>query len=129
METSKLFSAAKMNYNHGILHVEFNTNTVIDKKTILEEIAYRKTLTGDDNFSMMVDLRHNITVTDEAVALVAQNPSPEHVKAIALITNRGLDHNRAKLYTLFDKPNILTKVFLNATDALDWLTAYKSIAA
>jgi hypothetical protein len=129
METPKLFNAAKMNYSHGILHVEFNKDTVIDKKTLLEEIAYRKTLTGNDDFSMLVDLRHNVTVTDEAVALVAQNPSPEHVKAIALITNRGVDHSRAKLYTLFDKPNILTRAFLNATDALDWLIAYKSIAA
>ncbi len=128
METSK-FTAAKMNYVHGVLHVEFNKDTVIDRKTLLEEIAYRKTLTGNDDFFMLVDLRHNVTVTDEAIMLAAQNPSPEHIKAIAFVTNRGLDHNRAKLYTLFDQPNIVTKAFLTVANAMDWFNAFRIIAA
>lgn len=114
------FQEGKMTYSNGVLHVEYNKDAVINETVLLKQIICRKNLTGDDNFYCIVDLRNVGEVTDEAVELAASNPSPERVKAIAMITEPGTLHTRAKLYSVFDRPNILSKAFLNIEEAMLW---------
>jgi hypothetical protein len=114
------FGEGKMQFENGILHIEYNQGVIIDENVLIKQIVSRKKLIGDQDFFMIVDLRNAKDVTDEALALAAANPSPEHVKAIAAITRYGTDYTRSKLYSVFDRPNIKTKAFLNLEDAKEW---------
>ncbi len=114
------FPEGQMNFENGVLHIEYNQNLIIDENTLYKQIVYRKSLTKEEDFFMVIDLRNDVEVTDEAVALAAANPSPAHIKAIAMITKQGIDHTRVKLYSVFDNPNIKTKAFLNIEEATLW---------
>ncbi len=114
------FQQERMKFENGILHIEYYPDTVIDENVIYKQIVHRKNLTKDQNFFMVVDLRNNVKVTDEAMALAAANPSPEHIKAIAAVTRYGVDYTRVKLYSMFDKPNIKTKACLSVEEAKSW---------
>jgi hypothetical protein len=59
-------------------------------------------------------------ITEGALAFAAEHPCPENIKAIGVITRTGNDHTRAKLYSVFDKPNIATKAFVTLEDANEW---------
>src|SRR6267142_1402894 len=96
------FQQGKMKFENGILQIEYYPNALIDENVLYKQIVYRKNLVKEVDFFMVVDLRNNIDVTDEAIALAAANPSPEHVKAIAMVTKYGMDYTRAKLYSVFD---------------------------
>ncbi|HWY10435.1 MAG TPA: hypothetical protein VN026_03865 [Bacteroidia bacterium] len=114
------FQQGRMKFENGILHIEYYPHTLIDESVLYKQIVYRKNLTKDEDFFIVVDLRNNVTVTDEAVALAAANPSPEHVKGIAMVTRYGVDYTRVKLYSVFDNPNIKTKAVLSVEEAKLW---------
>jgi hypothetical protein len=82
---------------------------------------------------MLLDMTRAADITSNALAFAAKNPSPENVRAIAVITRKGSDHTRAKLYTAFDYPNILTRAFLSVEEAECWFRQlnglYKEFAA
>jgi hypothetical protein len=87
----------------------------------------RRALTGDNDFFMMVNMTKAKDITDEALALAASNPSPEHIKAIATLTRYGTDHTRSKLYSMFDRPNIQTKAFLKTDEAFAWFETLEQL--
>jgi hypothetical protein len=121
METiNSHFQEGSMKFENGILYIEYKPKTLIDVNTLYKQIVYRKNITKEQDFFMVVDLRNNVQITDEAVALAAANPSPEHIKAIAVITRYGVDYTRVKLYSVFDKPNIKTKGVLSIEEAKSW---------
>lgn len=121
------FQDGKMRLSSDILHIEYNPNLTIDEKVLYRQIECRLALTGNHDFFMLIDLRNVKDVTDEAVELAAANPSPKHIKAIAMITRYGTDYIRAKLYAVFDRPNIITKTFLNVEDAKAWFESLEQL--
>ena len=114
------FQEGSMKFENGILYIVYNPNTVIDESVLYKQIIHRNNLTKGEDFFMVVDLRNNVIVTDEAVALAAANPSPEHVKGIAMVARYGMDYTRIKLYSVFDRPNIKTKAVLSIEEAKLW---------
>ena len=114
------FEDGRMRFCNSILHVEYNQNIIIDQAVLYRQIECRQALTANRDFFMVVDLRNVKDVTDEAVELAAANPKPKRIKAIAMITRYGEDYIRAKLYTMFDTPNIQTKTFLSIEEAKAW---------
>ena len=118
--TTNYFESGKMTYENGILQVEYNQGVIIDEKTLFDQIACRRKLTGDEDFFMVINMSNAKDITDGALALAASNPNPEHVKAIATITRYGVDYTRSKLYSVFDRPNIKTKAFLSLEAAKTW---------
>lgn len=119
--TINYFHTGKMKFKNGVLFVEYNPRTLIDENVLYGQILCGQNITNNKKFFMLVDLRNVIDVTDEAMALAASNASPEYVKAIAIVTKNGLDHTKAKLYSVFDRPNIRSKGFLNTEEAKSWL--------
>lgn len=117
---SSNFQEGRMRFENGILHVEYSPDTIIDENVLYKQIVYRNNLTKEQDFFMVVDLRNKVVVTDEALALGASNPSPEHVKAVAVVTRYGIDYSRIKLYSVFHKPNIKTKAVLSVEEAKLW---------
>lgn len=109
-----------MTFDNGILHLEYNQDTVVDVNVLYRQIIYRQSLTKESDFYMVVDFRNNVDVTDEAIALIASHPNPEHIKGIAMLTRYGVDYTRAKLYSMFDRPNIKTKAVLSVDEAKLW---------
>jgi hypothetical protein len=120
MEPINNFQEGSMIYSNGILTVEYRPETLIDETLLLKQIIYRTSITRNDPFFMIVDLRNVSEVTNEAIEIMAAHPSPQNIKAVAMITNTGKDHTRAKLYSMFDRPNVLTRAFLNSEDARSW---------
>lgn len=114
------FEEASICYNNGILRVEYHVGVVIDSDILLKQISARKNMTGNDNFFMLIDLSKAKDITEDALIFAAENPASENVKAIAVITKDGLCHLRAKLYAIFDNPNITTKAFTCAIDGIEW---------
>jgi hypothetical protein len=125
--TFNSFNAGKMRFENGILYVSYNQGVVIDETILIQQMMCRKTLTGDSDFFMLVDMTNAKDITDEALTLAAANPHPEHVKAIATLTKYGMDYTRSKLYSVFDRPNIKTKAFLKSEEALAWFEALEQL--
>ena len=109
-----------MMYGNGVLHVEYNNDTILDERALLHEISCRKKITGNERFFMLLDMTRAADITREALIFAAKNPCPENVRAIAVVTRKGSDHMRAKLYSVLDYPNILTRAFLSAAEAQCW---------
>ena len=118
--SNDLFPEGKMTFDNGILHLEYVQDTIVNIDVLYRQIIYRQNLTKEKDFYMIVDFRNNIDVTDDAIALVASHPHPEHIKGIAMITRYGTDYTRVKLYSVFDRPNIKTKAVLSVDEAKLW---------
>jgi len=126
MKTNENFAFGWMRFQEGVLTIQYYPNTLIDEGLLINQIVCRKELLGSDSFYMIVDLRNAIDVTTSAMMLAAENPHPAGIKAIALVTNSGMDHTRAKLYSVFDRPNITTKAFLSLDKANEWFESLEN---
>jgi hypothetical protein len=115
-----LFPEGTMRFENGILHLEYRPNVLIDMNVLYRQIKCRESLTKDKDFYMVVDLRNNVDVTDEAIEFTASHPSPDHIKGIAMLTRYGMDYTRAKLFSVFDRPNIKTRAVLSLEGAKAW---------
>jgi hypothetical protein len=120
MIKSNEFNKGNMTFANGVLHVQYNKDIVLDESVLIHEISCRKKLTGSERFFMVLDMTKVADITSEALVFAAKNPCPENVRAIAVITRKGSDHTRAKLYTVFDYPNILTRAFTSMEEAECW---------
>jgi hypothetical protein len=120
MKVTSEFKDGNIFYRDGIVHIEYNQGTIIDEQVLINGIVCRKKLTGEDFFFMLLDMTNAADITEGALLFASENPSPEKVRAIAVITRTGTDHVRAKLYSVFDNPNIQTKAFLSADSARQW---------
>jgi hypothetical protein len=114
------FAYGNITYIDGILHIEYYNGVLLDVSVFMNEIQCRKKLTGNDDFFLLLDMSKASDITENALAFAADHPFPENIKAIGVVTRPGNDHLRAKLYSVFDKPNIPTKAFLNAEDVKRW---------
>lgn len=126
--TTSFFESGKMTFENGILLIEYNQAVIIDEKTLIDQIMCRRKLTGDQDFYIVINMSNARDITDGALALAAANPSPEHVKAIATITRYGVDYTRSKLYSVFDRPNIMTKAFLSLDSAKAWFESMEQVS-
>ena len=124
--TYKNFHEGNMYLQDGILHIKYHPNTVIDENLLYKQFMFRKQLAQEKDLFFIIDLRNDINVTDEAITFVASHPCPDHIKAIALITNSGVDYVRGKLYSIFDNPNVNTKVFLSEEEARLWFNSLEA---
>jgi hypothetical protein len=115
-----LFTEASVTYDGSILYMKYHEGVIIDEHILMRGIQFRKKMTGTDSFFMLFDMSDAADITECALAFAADHPSPENIKAIGVITRKGQDYIRAKLYTVFDKPNIHTKPFLLIDDAKEW---------
>jgi hypothetical protein len=120
MNHSNLFPEGKMTFENGILYLEYNRGTIVDMNVLYRQIIYRQSLTKENDFYMIVDFRNNIDVTEEATAFMVTHPNPEHIKGLAMLTKYGVDYTRAKLYSVFDGPNVKTKAVLSIEEAHSW---------
>lgn len=120
METTVEFNEGHMTFNNGILHVTYKKGVMLDEDVFLSGIYHRKQITNDRRFFILLDVRQAAAVTESGLLFAAENPCPENVNAIAIVTSDGDHYLRAKLYALFDKPNILTKAFLTIEEAKNW---------
>lgn len=118
--SNDLFPEGTMRFENGILHMEYHQNVILDMNVLYRQIICRQSLTKDKDFYMVIDLRNNVDVTDDAAAFVASHPSPGHIKGIAMLTKYGMDYTRAKLYSMFDRPNIKTRAVLSIEAAKAW---------
>ena len=117
---SNLFPEGKMTFEDGILYLEYNQDITVDLNVLYRQIIYRQSLTKEKDFYMIVDFRKNVEVTEEVTAFMASHPNPEHFKGLAMLTRYGLDHTKAKLYSMFDRPNVKTKAVLSMEEAKLW---------
>jgi hypothetical protein len=56
---------------------------------------------ADRSFFILLHIRNAGDITDQALLLANENPSPENVKAIAVITGRGSSHTKGKVLFAF----------------------------
>ena len=114
------FAYGNITYKEGILHIEYYHGVLLDVSVFMNEIQCRRKITGNDHFFLLLDMSKAADITEDALAFAADHPFPDNIKGIGVITRPGNDHLRAKLYSVFDKPNIPTKAFLNVSDVKVW---------
>src|SRR6478735_1958064 len=119
METLE-FNQGTMAFSNGILYITYNKNVTLDETVFLNTIFHRRQITREETFFMLLDMREINDVTESGLLFAAENPCPENIKAIAVVTNKGESYVKAKLYELFDEPNIETKAFLSVNEAKNW---------
>jgi hypothetical protein len=111
-------------YENGILFIKHFPESELNEETLNSSIALQKRITRGNHYSLLIDVRQNVTVTEEAAELAANNPNSEYVKATAIITDKGINHAGAKFYVSLNEPNIKTQVFLSEEDARKWLAEF-----
>lgn len=116
----KNFHEGNMYFENGILYVKYKPQTIINENLLYKQFMYRKSLTKEQDIFMIVDLTSDVNVTDEAIHFVASHPCPEQIKALALITKSRADYIRARLFSIFDEPNVKTRVFYSEEEAILW---------
>src|SRR5688572_24984411 len=107
---------ARVEYKDGVLHMKHYTGAVLDKNDMERILEFQKQMTGDATYCLLLDMRGHVTVTEAAARLSANNPNHAQIKAAAVITQRGITHTGANLYSKVGKPNINTRVFLTEED-------------
>ncbi|HEY1039757.1 MAG TPA: hypothetical protein VGF30_10150 [Bacteroidia bacterium] len=125
MKTNQ-FTEGLVTFNDGILHIVYHEGVILDEHVFMKQIECRKRITGDQSFFMILDMSQASDISESGLAFAAENPHPGNVRAIAVITRKGQDYIRAKLYSVFDQPNIPTKAFLSEEDALHWFGSFES---
>ncbi len=117
---SKGFHEGNMSFRDGILYVRYNADVDIDENLLFKQFMFRKQLAKEQDLFMIVDLHNEEKITKEALVHIAAHPYTENIKALAIITQKGADHMRTKLFMAFNEPKIKTKVFLCEQDAKLW---------
>ncbi|MCD6068217.1 MAG: hypothetical protein K0S33_3043 [Bacteroidetes bacterium] len=123
MISTNQFPEGIVHYNDDILHIQYRKGVLLTEEVLSNGARCRRRLTGNQPVFMLLDMSLAADITECALAYAAENPDPGNVMAIAVITRGGRDHIRAKLYTVFDEPNILTKAFLSVSEGKEWLLA------
>jgi hypothetical protein len=114
------FAYGHMILRDDILCVKYYHGLILDEGVFIHEIQCRKKMVGDKDIFLLLDMSLATDITESALAFAADHPTPENVKAIGVITRPGNDYTRAKLYSVFDKPNIPTRAFLSNRQAEEW---------
>ena len=86
-----------------------------------EQYEEQDKLVGNDKYAVFVDATKNSIASKEVRDFMANHIPPNRL-ATAIITNNNLAINViANFYLRVHQPKVLTKLFSNENDAVDWL--------
>jgi hypothetical protein len=117
----KEISTTRLEYVGGIMHLRLKEGAEFNLETIKEQYAAQDELTGTDNYAVLVDATHHVSMSKESREFMAAYVNPRR-KATALLTRYNLATLLlANFYMKFNQPRIPTKLFNQEEEAIDWL--------
>lgn len=116
---------AKIYYveNIDLLEVDYQKNTLIDRKEALEVIQTSRAFNnGFNKYTMIIATKEFFNMTPEARATFAgEMKTGFKTEKMALYVNSLAYRIMANFFIRFDKPPIPTKLFSSRDKAIDWL--------
>lgn len=92
-----------------------------DLPAIKEQYEAQNQLTGNDDYAVLVDATHHVSMSKECREFMAAYTNPRR-KATALLTRNNLATIiLANFYLRFHRPNVPTRMFSDETEAMNWL--------
>ncbi len=107
----------------NILLVEYEKNTTITPKLVLELKEMREKLIGNNKFYAIADFRNGLnTISEETKIMVSQDENLyKHRHADVFLVDSFAKKIEVELYLRIHKPKIPTKVFSSLNKALTWV--------
>ncbi len=117
----KEIATTRLEYLDGIMHLRLKEGADFNLETTKEQFAAQDELTGADNYAVLVDATHHVSMSKEAREFMAAYVNPRR-KATALLTRYNLATLiLANFYMKFNQPKTPTKLFNHEEEAVNWL--------
>jgi hypothetical protein len=118
---TKDVSTTILEYADGIMYLRLKEGAEFNLETTREQYAAQDELTGVQNYAVLVDATHHVSMSKESREFMAAYHNPRR-KATALLTRYNLATLLlANFYMKFNQPKIPTKLFNQEEEAIDWL--------
>lgn len=118
---TKDISTTRLEYEGGIMYLRLKEGAEFNLETTKEQHAAQDELTSNDNYVVLVDATHHVSMSKESREYMAAYENPRR-KATALLTRYNLATLLlANFYMKFNQPKIPTKLFNQEEEAIDWL--------
>lgn len=103
------------------MHLRLKEGADFSLEATKEQYAAQDEHTGSDNYTVLVDATHHVSMSKEAREFMAAYQNPRR-KATALLTRYNLATLiLANFYLKFNRPNIPTRLFNHEDEAVAWL--------
>lgn len=119
----KIITTATQEFSYGkekILRVRLLENSEIKLADAEEGFKIANELTRGERHFVLIDVRANSKITDEAKKLIEEKKQSRNRIAEAFLVNNIATKISQNLYFSINLPAIPTKVFLNEAEALKW---------
>jgi hypothetical protein len=117
----KEISTTRLEYVDGIMHLRLKEGAEFNLETTKEQYAAQDELTGTDDYAVLVDATHHVSMSKESREFMAAYVNPRR-KATALLTRYNLATLiLANFYMKFNQPKTPTKLFNHEDEAIAWL--------
>jgi hypothetical protein len=114
-------STTLLEYVGGIMYLRLKEGAEFSLETTKKQYSVQDELTGTDNYGVLVDATHHVSMSKESREFMAAYINPRR-KATALLTRYNLATLiLANFYMKFNRPNIPTKLFNHEDEAIAWL--------
>ncbi len=118
---TKDISTTRLEYAGGIMYLRLKEGAEFNLETTKEQHAAQDELTSNDNYVVLVDATHHVSMSKESREYMAAYENPRR-KATALLTRYNLATLLlANFYMKFNQPKIPTKLFNQEEEAIGWL--------
>lgn len=109
--------------DNGIIKlIPITSDESLDKaKNVLAEI---KKIAGCIKHPLIVDVRHNISISREARQFYSGKEFADIVTSLALIVESPISKVLANFFLFMNKPPYSTRLFTNEDEAIEWLKDY-----
>ena len=108
-----------------ILHIKFAKGTYIDIEDAINHYAVCNRLAGDRKVLVLIDIRENFTVTDEARKYAASEHALKPRIATAIVTKNHATILAVNLFIKINRPVKPMKLFSSKEKGLKWLRSFK----
>ena len=115
-----ILGKANFQYNGQVVSIKIHKGACIEDTDAIDIIATSSAISNEDIHCLLIDIREMKFISSEARNILAIQ-SKKNIPAIAIIINSFLQKSLASLYLKISNPKIVTKVFIDEYEAIDWL--------
>lgn len=104
-----------------VIRYKLNAQIELEDAIEISDLVYKYFPDKNSKLAMINDIRESRTISKQARDFFASRGENRPNSFNALIINKHVQGMMIKMYYVFSKPAMVTKVFFNEQDAIEWL--------